>query len=65
MFEQGTFFQRDFLEKISAILPMSIPICKMKKINLPVLCKLDRFGYRNLCKCLPNFVNVAALLSGY
>ena len=34
----------------------------MKKINLEVMCKRDHFGYWNLCKRLPNFVNVAALL---
>ena len=28
-----------------------------------VTCKRDRFGYWNLCKRLPNFVNVAALLN--
>ena len=33
----------------------------MKKINLEVTCKRHRFGYWNSCKCLPNFVNVAAL----
>ena len=33
----------------------------MKKINLEVTCKLNCFGYWNSCKCLPNFVNVAAL----
>ena len=36
----------------------------MKKINLEVTCKRDRFGYWNSCKRLPNFVNVAALLIG-
>ena len=25
------------------------------------MCKRHRFGYWSLCKCLPNFVNVAAL----
>ena len=34
----------------------------MEKINLEVTCKRDRFVYWNLCKRLPNFVNVAALL---
>ena len=34
----------------------------MKKINLEVTCKRNRFGYWNSCKRLPNFVNVAALL---
>ena len=34
----------------------------MKNINLEVTCKRDRFGYWNLCKRLPNFVNVAALV---
>ena len=29
--------------------------------DLEVTCKRHRFGYWNLCKCLPNFVNVAAL----
>ena len=33
----------------------------MKKIKLEVMCKRNRFDYWNLCKCLPNFVNVAAL----
>ena len=33
-------FERFFLGKISAILP----ICIMKKINLEVLCKRNRFG---------------------
>ena len=31
------------------------------KSNLEVLCKRNRFGYWNLCKHLPNFLNVAAL----
>ena len=35
----------------------------MKKINLEVTCKRNRFGYWNSCKRLPNFVNVAALVS--
>ena len=39
-----------------------LPICIMKKSNLEVPCKLNRFGYWNSCKRLPNFVNVAALL---
>ena len=34
----------------------------MKKINLKVMCKRDRFDYWNSCKCLSNSVNVAALL---
>ena len=29
--------------------------------DLEVTCKRHRFGYWNSCKCLPNFVNVAAL----
>ena len=33
----------------------------MKKINLEVTFKRNRFGYWNLCKRLPNFLNVAAL----
>ena len=33
----------------------------MKKINLEVTCKRNRFGYWNSCKPLPNFINVAAL----
>ena len=33
----------------------------MKKSNLEVPCKRNRFGYWNSCKRLPNFVNVAAL----
>ena len=32
----------------------------MKKNNLEVTCKLDRFGYWNSCKSLPKSVNVAA-----
>ena len=51
-------FQRVFLGKILAILL----ICIMKKSNLEIPCKRNRFGYWNPCKCLPNFVNVAALL---
>ena len=31
-----------------------------KKINLEVTCKLSCFVYS--CKCLPNFVNMAALI---
>ena len=34
----------------------------MKKINLEVTCKRNRFGYLNSCKRLPSFVNVAALV---
>ena len=34
-----------------------------KTISLEVTCKRNRFGYWNLCKRLPNFVNVAALVS--
>ena len=34
----------------------------MKKINLEVMCKRNRFGYWNSCKRLPNFLNVAALV---
>ena len=37
----------------------------MKKINLEVTCKLNRFGYWNSCKRLPNFLNVAALYIGH
>ena len=33
------------------------------KINLEVTCKLNSFGYWNLCRHLPNFVNMAALLT--
>ena len=58
IFAQGTFF-KGFLGKILGILRSSI----MKKINLEVMCKRDRFGYWNLCKRLPSFVNVAALLN--
>ena len=51
-------FQRLFLGKISAILS----ICIMKKNNnLEVLCKWKHIGFWNLCKRLPNFINVAAL----
>ena len=32
-----------------------------RNYDLEVTCKQQRFGYWNLCKCLPNFVNVAAL----
>ena len=45
-----------FKEKIS-----DLPICIMKKSNLEVPCKRNRFGYWNSCKRLPNFVNLAAL----
>ena len=55
---QGTFF-KGFLGIISAILRS----CIMKKINLEVTCKRNRFGYWNLCKRLPNFVNVVALVA--
>ena len=48
---------KGFLGKISAILP----ICIMKKINLEVTCKRNRYGYWNSCKRLLNLVNVAAL----
>ena len=51
-------FQRVFLGKISTILP----ICIMKKVNLEVLCKWNRFCYWNSCKSLANFINVAALI---
>ena len=37
----------------------------MKKINLEVRFKRYRFGYWNSCKRLPNFVNVAALITMY
>ena len=33
----------------------------MKKINLEIMCKQNRFDYWNSCKRLPNFVNVTAL----
>ena len=33
----------------------------MKKINLEVSCIQNGLGYWNSCKCLPNFINVAAL----
>ena len=33
----------------------------MKKSNLEVTCKRDRFDYWNSCKRLPNSVNMAAL----
>ena len=56
IFAQGTF-SKDFLWKISAILP----ICMMTKINLEVTCKRNGFSYWILCKRLPNFVNMAAL----
>ena len=36
-----------------------------KKINLEVTCKRNRLGYWNLCKRLPNFVNVADLIVGH
>ena len=36
-----------------------------EKINLEVTCKRTHFGYWNLCKRLPNFVNVAALPGGH
>ena len=48
-----------FYGKISAILLIFI----LKKSNLEVPCKRNRFGYWNSCKRLPNFVNVAALQS--
>ena len=31
--------------------------------DLEVTCKQHRFGYWNLCKRLPNFVNMAALIT--
>ena len=55
IFAQGTFF-KCILGKISSVLP----ICIMKKYNLEVMCKLNR--YWNSCKRLPNFVNVTALV---
>ena len=33
-----------------------------EKINLEVTCKRNHFGYWNSCKCLANFINVAALV---
>ena len=57
IFAQGTFF-KGYLGKISA----SLRSCIMKKINLEFTCKRNRFGYWNLCKGLPNFVNVTVLL---
>ena len=50
-----------FYGKILAILLIFI----LKKSNLEVPCKRNRFGYWNSCKRLPNFVNVAALLKIY
>ena len=35
----------------------------MGKISLEVTCKRNRFGNWNLCKRLPNFVYVAAIVS--
>ena len=58
IFGQGTFFKW-FLGKISAILPN----CRMKKIDLEVTCKRHHFFYWNSCKRLPNFVNVATLVT--
>ena len=57
IFTQVSFF-KGFLGKISEILGS----CIIKKINLEVTCKRNRFGYWNSCKRLPNFVDVAALL---
>ena len=34
----------------------------MKKLILEVSCERNRFRYGNLCKYLPNFLNLAALL---
>ena len=55
-------FQRVFLRKISAILP----ICITQKINLEVSCNRNRVTRSrvNLIH-LPNFVNVAAILVTY
>ena len=52
-------FSKDFWERTLLI----FTICIMKKINLEVSCKRYRFGYLDSCKRLPNFVNVAALMS--
>ena len=58
IFAQGTFFQEGFFRKnISDFTDLH----NEKKSNLEVPCKQNRFGYWNLCKRLPNFVNVVAL----
>ena len=36
-----------------------------EKINLEVMCKRKRFGFWKSCKRLPNFVNVAALVTSF
>ena len=56
IFAQGTFFKGFFRENISHFTDKH-----NKKINQEVSCKRNCFGYWNLCKLLPNFVNVAAL----
>ena len=59
MSAQGTFFKELFWGgKYQQILPF----CIMKKLILEVSCERNRFRYGNLCKYLPNFLNLAALL---
>ena len=36
-----------------------------EKINLEVTCKRKRFGFWNSCKRLPNFINLAALVTSF
>ena len=52
-------FQRDFKENICDFTELHYG-----KSNLEVTCKRDHFGYWNLCKRLPNCVNMAALMLG-
>ena len=56
IFAQGTFFKGYSTENIGGFTELHY-----EKINLEVSCKRHRFCYWNLCKPLPNFVNVAAL----
>ena len=58
IFTPVTFFKGFFRENIGDFTELH-----NEKINLEVTCKRNRFGYRNSCKHLPNFVNVAALPS--
>ena len=51
-----------FSKSVFGTISMILPICIMKKINLKISCKWNHSGFWNLCKCLQNFVNVAALI---
>ena len=60
IFAQGIFFKVFFRENIGDFTELH-----NEKINLEVTCKRKRFGFWNLCKRLPNFVNVAALVTSF